>query len=58
MNTKGPNDSLLRSTRLPPEKELNHPGASVRRRMEEGGVGDGSLHLRHIPLSQSVSLSI
>ena len=51
MKIEEPNDSLPGSAKLPPGKQLNHPGAGVRRLMEEGGVGDGSLHLRHIPLS-------
>ncbi len=39
MNTKEPNDSLLRSTRLPPGKELKHAEVGVRGLVEEGSVG-------------------
>jgi len=39
MNTKEPNDSLPRSTGLPPEKELKNPEAGVRGLVEEGSGG-------------------
>jgi len=57
MNTKGPNAPLPGST-YHLERNSNILGRALEDSWRRVVSADDSLHLRHIPLSQSVSLSI